>query len=111
METWPSITFYSAFGVFVYYQRMYAQAYKGEGWPKLFLTALAFAGMLTGFFYLVDYGLTVGWWAPVIPLAMSALATIPAILIERLVGQSALGQLSVLAWPLCAYMMFVTLPG
>jgi len=53
---------------------------------------MAFAGMLTGFFYLVDYGLTLGGWAPVIPLAMSALATIPAILIERLVGQSALGR-------------------
>ena len=63
MDTWPSVAFYSAFGVFVYYQRIYAQAFKGDGWAKILLTALAFAGVLTGFFYLVDYGLTVGWWA------------------------------------------------
>jgi hypothetical protein len=48
---------------------------------------------------------------PAIPLAMSALAAIPAILIERLVGRLALGQIAVLAWPVCAYLMFHTLGG
>lgn len=104
-----SVACYCAFGIFVYYQRLYAQAYAGEGWQKLLLTVAAFLGMLTGFFYLVYCGWTVAWWAPVIPLGMSALATIPAILVERLVGRQALGQLSLLAWPLCAYLMFRTL--
>ena len=45
---WPSIAFYCAFGIFVYYQRLYAQAYADDGWTKLLLTGMAFAGMLTG---------------------------------------------------------------
>lgn len=108
---WSSVAYYCAFGIAVYYQRVHAQAYPGEGWKKLGLTALAFLGMLTGFFYLVYFGWMLAWWAPVIPLGMSALATIPAILVERLVGRLALGRLSLLAWPVCAYLMFNTLPG
>ncbi len=108
---WPTIGFYSAFGILVYYQRLHAQACADSGWRKLLLTGLAFAGMLTGFVYLVYFGWKTAWWAPVIPVAMSALATIPAILIERLVGKPALGQFSVLAWPVCAYLMFAMLPG
>jgi hypothetical protein len=106
---WPSIAFYCAFGIFVYYQRLYAQAYADDGWTKLLLTGMAFAGMLTGFVYLVYCGWTLAWWVPVIPLGMSALATIPAILVERLAGRLALGRIAVLAWPLCAYLMFHTL--
>ena len=108
---WPSIAYYSAFGVLAYYQRLHAQAYADHGWQKLLLTGLAFAGMLTGFIYLVCFGWRTAWWMPAIPLAMSALATIPAILLERLVGRPALGQFAVLAWPVCAYLMFDTLPG
>lgn len=55
---WPSIAFYCAFGIFVYYQRLYAQAYADDGWTKLLLTGMAFAGMLTGFVYLVYCGWT-----------------------------------------------------
>ena len=99
---WPSIAYYSAFGVMAYYQRLHAQACADRGWKKLLLTGLAFAGMPTGFIYLVYFGWRTAWWMPAIPLAMSALATIPAILLERLVGRPALGQFS--------YLMFDTLP-
>lgn len=108
---WPSIAYYSAFGIFVYYQRLYAQACTDQAWLKLLLTGMAFAGMLTGFLYLVYFGWKTAWWLAAIPLAMSALATIPAILLERLAGKATLGQISVLAWPVCAYLMFDTLPG
>lgn len=111
MLPWTSIVFYSAFGIFVYYQRLHAQACADNGWPKLLLTGLAFAGVLTGFVYLAYCGWTMAWWVPVIPVAMSALAAIPALLVEQLAGRPALGQLSVLAWPVCAYLMFHTLPG
>ena len=111
MLPWPSIALYSAFGIFVYYQRLHAQACADAGWKKLLLNGLAFAGMLTGFIYLVYFGWKTRWWMPAIPLAMSALATIPAILLERVVGKPALGRFSVLAWPICAYLMFKALPG
>ena len=106
---WASISYYSAFGVLVYYQRLDAQACPGHGWRKPALTALAYAGLLTGFVYLVWFGWRTAWWLPAVPLAMSALATIPAILVERVVGRPALGQFAVLAWPACAYLMFTTL--
>lgn len=108
---WPSIAFYSAFGIFVYYQRLLAQACTDQAWQKLLLNGMAFAGMLTGFLYLVYFGWKTAWWMPAIPLAMSALATIPALLLERLAGRTVLGQISLLAWPVCAYLMFTTLPG
>jgi hypothetical protein len=111
MLPWSSVAFYSAFGIFVHYQRLHAQTCADNGWQKLLLTGQAFAGMLTGFIYLVYCGWKTAWWMPVIPLAMSALAAIPAILIERLVGRLALGQIAVLAWPVCAYLMFHTLAG
>lgn len=108
---WPTIAFYSAFGIFVHYQRIHAQACAESGWRKLLFAGMDFAGMLTAFIYLVYFGWKTAWWAPVIPLAMSVLATIPANLLERLAGRPVLGQLSVLAWPVCAYLMFATLPG
>lgn len=113
METlpWSSVACYCCFGVGVYYQRIHAQDYPGEGWQKLGLTGMAFLGMLTGFFYLVYCGWLFTWWTPVMPLGMSVLATIPAILVERLVGRLALCRLAVVVWPLCAYLMFRTLPG
>ena len=63
---WSSIAFYSAFGVLVYYQRLHAQAWMDNGWQKLMLTAQSFAGMLTGFVYLVVRGWKTAWrfrWA------------------------------------------------
>jgi hypothetical protein len=111
MLPWRSIAFYSAFAVFVYYQRLHAEACEDNGWVKLLMTGQAFAGMLTSFIYLVYCGWKTNWWIPVIALGMSALAAIPAILIERLVGRPVLGQIAVPAWPLCAYLMFHTLPG
>jgi len=108
--SWPSVAFYSAFGIFVYYQRMYAQEFAGEGWYKLLLIGSAFLGMITGFVYLVYCGITVAWWAPVIPLGMSVLATIPATLLERMVGRPTLSQIALIGWPVCAYLMFYTLP-
>lgn len=107
--SWPTVAFYSAFGVFVYYQRLYAQEYAGDGLYKLFLVGSAFLGMVTGFVYLVYYAWTIAWWAPVIPLTMSVVATIPAILLERMVGRLALSQIAVIGWPVCAYLMFYTL--
>jgi hypothetical protein len=111
VPSWPSVAFYSAFGIFVYYQRLYAQEFAGDGLYKLLLLGSAFLGMLTGFVYLVYYGWTVAWWAPVIPLGMSVIATIPATLVERIVGRPALSQIALIAWPVCAYLMFYTLPG
>jgi hypothetical protein len=108
---WTSIVFYCAFAILVYYQRLHTQACADNGWQKLLLTAQAFAGMLTGFIYLVYCGWKTSWWMPVIPLGMSALAAIPAILLERLVGRRALGKFAVPAWPVCAYLMFHTLAG
>ncbi|MET0964586.1 MAG: hypothetical protein ABWY05_17485 [Noviherbaspirillum sp.] len=107
MEILPrlSVLYYCLFSIFVYYQRVYADSHVGDGWRKLVLTGTAFLGMLTGFAYLVYCGWKIVWWAPVIPLGMSVLATIPAILVERLVGRQALGRIS-LAWPLWAYLMF-----
>lgn len=108
---WPSIDFYSVSGIFVYYQRLHAQARADHGWQELLQPGLAFAGMLTGFIYLVYVGWKTAWWMPAIPLAMRALAAIPAIVLERLAGGAAPGQTSVLGWPLCAYLMFDTQPG
>lgn len=109
-HAWRSIAFYSVFAILVYYQRVHAQQCERPPVLRLLLTGMALLGILTGFIYLVTYGWAVAWWGALVPLATSVLAAIPGNLLERLVGRETLGWVAVPGWPVCAYLMFQTLP-
>lgn len=81
---WPSIGLYCLYGVFVYYQQLHGKNFRGEsqGFHAV-LNLSAIAGVLTKLAYLVYYGWTVVWWAPLVALALGVLAIIPAVALER----------------------------
>ena len=110
--SWSSALFYMFFGIFVYYQQLHVRDFQGESQLfNLLLTLSAFAGMLTGLAYLLVYGWTVVWWAPVLIFLISVVAgTTVGVIVESVVGKHALSLLGFVGWPLCAYWMFQAIP-
>lgn len=110
--SWPSIGLYCLFTVFVFYQQLHAKNFQGASETfGLVLSLFAFAGTLTGLAYLIYYGWSVVWWAPFPIFAIGLLASIPGLFLERLVGKFTLSMLGFVAWPVCAYFMFLLVPN
>ena len=110
--SWPSIAFYCAFSIFVFYQQLHVK--NSQGASQSFALALnisAFAGMLTGLAYLVYYGWSVVWWAPILIFVIGLLASMLGFLVERVVGSLVLSLGGFIGWPLCAYFMFSYVPA
>lgn len=70
----------------------------------------AFVGLLTGFAYLIYYGWTVAWWAPVVIFIIGLAASMMGFLMERIVGAIVLSIGGLIGWPACAYFMFSYIP-
>lgn len=110
--SWPSITFYCVFGIFVFYQQLHAKNFQGASESfALVLNISALAGMLTGIAYLLYYGWSVAWWAPIIIFVIGLAASMLGFLIERVVGSLALSVGGFIGWPVCAYFMFSHMPA
>jgi len=102
---------YCVFGIFVFYQQLHVKNFQGASQAfALALNISAFAGMLTGLAYLVYYGWTVVWWAPVVIFVIGLLALLLAFLLERVVGSLALSLGGFIGWPVSAYLMFHYVP-
>ncbi len=109
--SWMSALFYCLFGAFVYYQQLHVRDFQGASKTfELVLSISAFAGMITGLVYLVYYGWTVVWWAPIMIFVMGILFTFIGVVVERLLGKFTLSLLGFIGWPVCAYFMFHYLP-
>ena len=110
--SWTSVAFYSAFGIFAFYQQLHGKNFRGESQVfSLALNISAFASMLTGVAYLVYYGWSVVWWAPIVIFVIGLLAAgVLGFLLERLVGALALSLGGFIGWPVCAYFMFHYVP-
>ena len=95
--SWPSIGFFCLFGIFVFYQQLHINNFRGpsQGFA-LALNTSAFLGMLTGLAYLVSYGWHVVWWAPIVILVIGILASMLGFLVERIVGPMALSAVHLL---------------
>jgi hypothetical protein len=108
----PSIAFYCVFGIFVFYQQLHVRHFRGASQTfALALSISAFAGMLTGFAYLIYYGYSVVWWAPVIIFVIGIVASILGFLLERIIGSLAVSLGGFIGWPVCAYLMFRYVPS
>ena len=110
--SWASIAFYCIFGVFVFYQQLHAKNFRGESqWFLFALNVSALLGVITALAYLVYYGWSVAWWAPIAILAIGVLvAGFLGVLVERLVGALAVSCAAFVGWPLAAYFMFRFVP-
>jgi hypothetical protein len=81
--SWLSVLFYCLFGTFIYYQQLHVKDFRGASQIFGFMLSLsAFAGMITGLVYLIYYGWTVVWWAPMVIFIIGVLFTVVSILIE-----------------------------
>ena len=110
--SWPSIALYCVFGIFVFYQQLHVKNFRGASQSLvLALNISAFAGMLTGLAYLVYYGWSVVWWAPIVIFVIGLVASLLGFLIERVVGSLALSVGGFIGWPVCAYFMFSYVPS
>ena len=110
--SWPSIAFYCLFGIFVFYQQLHGKNFQGAS--QFFVLAVnlsAFAGMLTGIAYLIYYGWSVVWWAPIVIFAIGLFASMLGFLLERLIGSLALSLGGFIGWPVSAYFMFSYVPS
>lgn len=110
--SWISIAFYCAFGIFAFYQQLHGKNFRGESQGfALALNISAFASMLTGIAYLIYYGWSVVWWAPIVIFIIGVLAAgILGFLVERLFGALVLSLAGFVGWPLSAYFMFHYVP-
>lgn len=110
--SWPSIGFYSLFAIFVFYQQLHVKDFHGSSQGfALALNVSALLGTLTGLAYLVYYGWHVVWWAPIVIFVIGILAALLGGFVERIVGSMALSMSAFVAWPICAYFMFIYVPN
>ena len=110
--SWASIAFYCAFSTLIFYQQLHAKNFRGASQGFGFALAISgFLGMLTGFAYLIYYGWSVAWWAPIVIFIISLVTFSVGLLVERIVGAFALSIAAFAGWPLCAYFMFKFIPS
>lgn len=110
--SWPSIGFFCLFGVFIFYQRLHIQQYRGAsaGFLSLLVASTTLGG-LTGVAYLIYYGWAVNWWAPLIIFLMGLAAAMVGVVLEQLVGAFAWSMTAFIGWPVAAYLMFAYIPS
>lgn len=109
---WPSIALYCLFGIFVFYQQLYAKNFRGASQVfGLALSAWAFAGTVTGLIYIGYYGWNISWWVAAVVFVLGIFAGMTGLLVERLAGPFALSMFGFIGWPVCAYFMFKAFPG
>ena len=76
--SWQSIGFYCLFGTLVFYQQVHIKNFRGGSQAFGFLLILSVVlGVLTGIAYLLYYGWTVAWWAPLV-IFMMAVRALPS---------------------------------
>ena len=103
--------FYCLFSTFVFYQQLHLKNFRGASMGFEFVLGLfSVAGMITGFVFLIYYGWTVVWWAPIVLFIASLFFQIFATAIERMTGAFFLSLTGFVGWPTCAYLMFASLP-
>ncbi len=106
------ILLYCCFSTLVYYQQLHVKNFQGASQIfQLILSLFAFAGIITGFVFLIYYGIKVVWWAPIILFVIGILFQFIANFIEEAVGPFTLSFLGFAAWPLCAFFMFRLTPS
>ena len=68
------------------------------------------AGVVTGVAYLIYYGATVSILAAVITFFSGLLSALVGFVLERMIGALTISMVGLVGWPICAYLMFATIP-
>ena len=110
--SWPSIAFYCVFSIFVFYQQQHVKNFEGASQSfALALNVSATAGTFTGLAYLIYYGWSVVWWAPIVIFIIGLVVRMLSFLLERIVSSLVLSLGGFIGWPVSAYFMFSHVPS
>lgn len=92
---------------FVYYQQYHLKHFRGasDGFLTL-LTYSAALGMISEYGFLLYYGWSVVWWAPVVLFLLDFAFGFPFMLIEKTVSATTISLAGFVGWPVCAYLLF-----
>ncbi|MFH1957779.1 MAG: hypothetical protein ABIJ15_04815 [bacterium] len=108
---WGVVIPYCFFSMFIFYQQLHAKHFRGASQGFLsFLVFTGFIGTSTGLVFLVYYGFKVVWWAPLALFGLGLAFQFISNTIENLIGAFALSLLGFIGWPVCAFLMFASVP-
>ncbi|MDO9464548.1 MAG: hypothetical protein Q7J67_04540 [bacterium] len=108
---WTVVIPYCFFSMFIFYQQLHTKRFRGASQVFLsFLILTGFIGMITGLVFLVYYGFKVVWWAPLALFGLGLVFQFISNMIEGLIGAFALSMLGFICWPVCAFLMFTSVP-
>ena len=109
---WAVVIPYCLLSMFLYYQKLHAQHFRGASqtfWYILVFTG--FIGMVTGIVFLIYYGFKVAWWAPLLLFVLGIGFQMLSTFFEDLIGMFAISMLGFVGWPICAILMFISVPN
>jgi hypothetical protein len=102
---------FSLLCVFMYYQMSHMKVLqKDKGAIYYLLWVSTMLGTLTGLGFLVYYGLTVAWHAPMVILMAGVGVVFLGEFLEKVVPPVIVSYLGFIGWPICAYLMFIFMP-
>ena len=108
---WGVVIPYCIYSMFIFYQQLHAKHFKGASQGVFSLLVLTgFIGMITGLVFLIYYGFKVIWWAPLALFAFGLVFQYASNVIEKVIGAFALSMLGFIGWPVCAFLMFASVP-
>ncbi len=110
--SWESAVFYWLFAGFRHFQQWHAKSApeeEGELFAKTLYCSVILA-RITGISYLVYYGWSVVWWAPVIIGVLGILSSFTFPFIRRHVTDMDVSLCGFIGWPICAFLMFYFIP-
>lgn len=106
-----SVVFYCLFVIFLRNQQLHVKRFQGaSAFFDLALNVSASVGMLTGLVYLLYYGWSVVWWAPIVIFIIGLITSLISLPVQRGVGWGTLSLSGFLGLPVCAYFMFSYIP-
>lgn len=112
MFHWESLLSYTAFYLFASYNKLWGRDFKGASIAAhTAIIWMGFGSLLVGLVYLVYYGYNYSWLGSGAAFLIGlATAVILGQLLEWLLGTFVVCAVSVIAWPICAFLMFYVLP-
>ncbi len=106
------LAIYSLMHTFIMYQNAHFRGFRGSSQGFFALLSLSTSiGILVELGFLIYFGWNVSWIGAIIFLICSFLAAVSlGAFIGRLVGPLTLSLVGFIGWPICAYMLFKSVP-
>jgi len=108
---WSVIITYCVYASFAAFQKFCVRDFRGrnEGY-RMALGFFAFLTMVFGIGFLVFYGFSTVWWAPIVLFVFGILAYIPLGFLEEIIPMWILGLLSFIVIPICGGLLIYFTP-